>query len=190
MARNVGSASCSAVTLGAALCVLASLIFSVPKAVAAAGDGCAPYKDSVSHHRVYVPGNTGVTIYYTRVSGQEKSNLTIMQLLDTGGWSNIFTRPDTPPGKWPDNNPTVPPLKASGNDRFFSATADFSNPNNGQPLAPRFGQYCVNLDAATHSVTSVELWLSPHSETGTDQVNTVVKFVYSPPIPNDKFERD
>jgi hypothetical protein len=190
MARNVGFASRSAAAAGAALCVLAALILSGPKAVAAAGDGCAPYKDSVSHHRVYVPGNTGVTIYYTRVSGQEKSNLTIMQLLDTGGWGNIWAQQDIPPGKWPDNNATVPPLKASGNDRFFSATADFSNPNNGQPLAPNFGQYCVNLDAATNSVTSVELWLSPHSETGTDQVNTVVRFVYSPSIPNDKFKKD
>jgi hypothetical protein len=190
MARNFGFASRSAAVAGAALCVLASLIFSGSGAVAAAGDGCAPYNDSVSHHRVYVPGNTGVAIYYTRVSGQEKSNLTIMQLLATGGWGNIWAQQDIPPGKWPDNNTTVPPLKASGNDRFFSATADFSNPNNGQPLAPRFGQYCVQLDAATNSVTEVDLWLSPHPEPGTEKVNTVVKFVYSSPIPNDKFKRD
>jgi hypothetical protein len=187
MARNCGFASRSAA--GAALCV-AALIFSGSRAVAAAGDGCTAYNDSVSHHRVYVPGSTGVTIYYTRVSGQEKSNLTILQLLDTGGWGNIWAQQDIPPGKWPDNNATVPPLKASGSDRFFSATADFSNPNNGQPLTPRFGQYCVQLDATTNSVTEVDLWLSPHSQTGTGQVNTVVKFVYSPSIPNDKFKRD
>ena len=160
-----------------------------PNATAVEGPP-VPYNDAQDHYRLYLPAGYGLGIYYTRVSGQEKSNLTVMELLHDGEWGTIWSQEDIPPGRWPDVNPTVPTLTATGEKRYFSASAGFSNPNgDGQEYPQRYGQYVVQLDAATDRVMNVMLWLSPHQEQGTELVNTVVKFLYDPPVPNALFRQ-
>lgn len=152
------------------------------------GNGCESYTDSdASHGRVYVASNTAVDISYGRVSGSEKANLTVLRQLDNGGWGQIWGKGDIQPTVWGTYFPAVS-VPASNSDFYLSATAEASNPQNGQSLGTmQYGQYCVQLDAATDSVTSVLLYLSPHFET--NLVNTVVMYKYTPAIPNNQFKR-
>jgi hypothetical protein len=151
------------------------------------GNGCVPFTDSdAGHHQVYVPGNTAVEISYSKVGGPEKAKLTVLQQLDSGGWGQIWSQTDIQPTGW-GHYVKVVSLPASNGGRSFSATAEASNPQTEESEGTmQYGQYCVQLDAATNSVTAVLLYLSPHSEA--DWVNTVVMYSYAPPVPNNQFK--
>ena len=150
-------------------------------------NGAERYNDSDAYHNeVYLPANTAVEIAYGRVSGSEKSNLSVLQQLDKGGWGKIWSKADIAPTVWGTYFPALS-LPPSNVDRIFSATAEASNPNTGESLGiMQYGQCSVQLDATTNSVISVSLYLSPHPEV--DLVNTVVFFKFTPSIPNSQFK--
>ena len=123
---------------------------------------------------------------YRATRQSEKAKLTVLQQLESGGWGQIWSQTDIQPTGW-GHYVKVVSLPASDGARSFSATAEASNPQTGESEGTmQYGQYCVQLDTATNSVTAVLLYLSPHSEA--DWVNTVVMYSYAPPVPNNQFK--
>lgn len=148
--------------------------------------GCEPYTNSdTAHHQVLLPANTSASVSFTRGTDQEKSNLHILEQLPDGTWSEIWEHADIPKTPWPIANPAMD-IKAQPKDRGFTATAEASNPGNGNPYVMTFGQYCVDIDSGTNTVTRVHLILSPHPET--ELKNTIVYFAFTPAIPIDKYK--
>jgi hypothetical protein len=165
--------------------VLASATCGIAHAV----DSCVPYFDSDPKNSpdqaVHLPPNTALYVSYSRVTGQEKSTLTIFQNLKAGGWGIIVSPFQTDATGWGSSIGVGPqPIPADSMDRFFSATAVFSNPGDGKTYPTAYGRLCTRIDPASNTVTQAYLVMTPHVENDDDFANTVVYFTFSPAIPN------